>query len=135
MTSEEGSLGGLIRHVIPEFLYGDIVSSKANSQIGSDHSVCSLEAVYRLGGGEDRWSFYGDVERQAAPLSMVKKCPVRSHLGMPTSAANHRGNACSVGYEYKSQRRDCPSLLIVYLQSSWQTAFMDLFFNQGVEHS
>ncbi|RYE20348.1 MAG: hypothetical protein EOP45_11220 [Sphingobacteriaceae bacterium] len=65
MTSEEGSLGGLIRHVIPEFLYGDIVSSKANSQIGSDHSVCSREAVYRFGGGEDRWSFYRDVERQA----------------------------------------------------------------------
>lgn len=90
MTSEEGSLGGLIRHVIPEFLYGDIVSSKANSQIGSDHSVCSLEAVYRFGGGEDRWSFYRDVERQAAPLSMVKRYPLGSHQGLSTSATNHK---------------------------------------------
>lgn len=86
MTSEEGSLGGLIRHVIPEFLYGDIVSSKANSQIGSDHSVCSLKAVYKLGGGEDWWSFYRDVERQAAPSGMVKRYP----LEIPPGLANFR---------------------------------------------
>lgn len=64
-----------------------------------------------------------------------KEIRSKSHLGMPTPAANDRSNACSVRDEYKSQRRHCSSLLIVYFQLSRQTAFMDLSFNQGVEHS
>lgn len=96
-----------------------------------------VEAVYQFGGREERWRFRRDVEGQAVHFIEhgQKISGSKSHLGLPTSAANNRSNACSVRDKYKSQRCYCSSSLIVYFQLSRQTAFMDLSFNQGVEHS